>query len=346
MWSLAVSLPGPCLAPMSRPLLGFTAATAVALLLAWLWLGRTPAPTETLTLAIGSTGFALPYWIAEERGYFADEGLAVRLRPYPIGKLALAGMLRGEADLASSAETPVVFAALRGEDLRIVASYATSSEHQLIARMDRGILHIADLRGRRVGLTLGSSADYFLEVLLTDNGLTRAEVSLTDLPGAEQVAALAAGEVDALATFAPFTDLSADMLGANGKRFPAGLRYVGYANLVARPAFAAEHKEALRRLLRATERAILWLREHPDAAVASWATRSNLPADLIAASLESMRFNLGLDQGLMVLLEAQARWAIDSGLVPGATPPDFLRLIDATALSELHPGSVTLIGAP
>lgn len=43
------------------------------------------------------TLIGMPFFIAEQQGFFADEGLQVTLQRYPFGKLALEAMLRGEA---------------------------------------------------------------------------------------------------------------------------------------------------------------------------------------------------------------------------------------------------------
>ena len=52
---------------------------------------------------------------------------------------------------------------------------------------------------------------------------------------------------------------------------------------------------------------------------------------------------LALDQAFTLLLEAEARWAIDAGLVPGATLPNYLDSIDTSVLKRLRPEAVSVI---
>ncbi|AUB83989.1 ABC transporter substrate-binding protein [Candidatus Thiodictyon syntrophicum] len=316
---------------------------AVALArLAWL----TPPPPEPLVIAIADSLLGVPLRVAEQEGFFTAQGLAVTLRLYPTGKLALDALLRGQAEVATVAETPVVFAALAGEPLRVIANYASSGETSLVARADRGIAELADLKGRRVGTSPGTTAHYFLHVLLTDQGLTEADVAVVPVPAPEQAAALAAGRVDAVSTFAPYSTQCRLALGENARTFPAGLRYNGFASLVAVPDFSHRRPEVALRLLRALDRAILWMRGHDPQARALTARTLGLPEAVIAETWGRLRPNLALDQGYVILLQAQARWAIATGLAPAAALPDFPALIDPSALRRLHPESVTVIGTP
>ncbi|MGH2524338.1 MAG: ABC transporter substrate-binding protein, partial [Anaerolineales bacterium] len=92
------------------------------------WLGRTgpgqPAgPIEPVTLATDTTyaGSALVF-VAQAQGYFAGEGLGVTIQPYTAGKFALAAVLEGQANLATVADIPIMFAATNGRPVAIVAT--------------------------------------------------------------------------------------------------------------------------------------------------------------------------------------------------------------------------------
>ncbi len=328
----------------------FALAVVVALViigtLAWRnW--PPPAPAEPLTLAVAASAFSGPLWVADRRGFLADEGVQATLQRYPTGKLAMEAMLRGETEVATVAETPIMFAGLAGKPLRVIANFASSSEQSVVARADRGIRQVSDLRGRRIGVSLGTTGHYFLHVLLSDQGLTEADVTLVDLPALEQTAALAAGRVDAVSTFAPYSTQCRQALGDQALTFPAGIRYAGYASLAVAPDLTRRRPEAIARLLRATDHAIDWMRAHPQEALAIVAEESDIDAAVLQETWDSIRPNLGLDQGFIVLLNAEARWAIAAGLAPGATaPPDYLDSIEASPLARLRPEAVTLIQRP
>ncbi len=66
--------------------------------------------------------------IALAKDYFKAEGLSVRAHPFAFGKPAVESMLKGESDLALSAETPIIFATLAGEDIGIAAVLETADK--------------------------------------------------------------------------------------------------------------------------------------------------------------------------------------------------------------------------
>jgi NitT/TauT family transport system substrate-binding protein len=307
---------------------------------------RAPPPRESLTIAVARSTFGAPVWVAQGQGFFAAEGLHAVLRPYPFGKLALEAMLGGEADVATVAEAPLMFAALAGAPVRVIANYASSNEHSLVARADRGIARVADLPGRRVGFTFGTTSHYVLHVLLSDAGLSETDLTVVDLPAPQLAAALAVGRVDAVVAFPPYSSECRRALGANARILSAGSRYTGYSSLAVRPEFPRDRAEVALRLLRAMDRTIAWMREHPRESAVIAAQGSGVDPGLLQESLDTLRPNLGLDQGFVVLLRSEARWALAAGLTANAVPSDMRNVVDPSVLQRLHPESVTLLGAP
>lgn len=334
-----------------RLVLGLSTLGAAALLAAVLARMLLPGiQPESLVLAVSRSALGPPFWIAERKGYFAAEGLDLELVIHPTGKAAFAAMLAGEADVATVAETPLVFASLAGTRFQIIASFTSNTEYSLITRAAPGLDEVSDLRGRRIGVDLGTAAHYFLHVMLSDAGLSTSDIEWVPIPGREQAEALRAARVDAIAAFAPYSTQCRLALGEEALSFPAGIRYRGYGTLVTRPGFSTDRAEAVRRLLRATDHALDWMRAHPEQALLLAAEAAELDVELLRETWDAMRPNLGLDHGLVALLETEARWAIAERLVPGATSdtalPDYLDLIDPSVLAALHPESVTIIGKP
>ncbi|EGV18463.1 ABC transporter substrate-binding protein [Thiocapsa marina] len=321
-------------------------AVALAMLIAALVAWRNwspPAPAEPLTLAVAASALGAPLLVADRQGFLAAEGVQSNLLHYPTGKSALDAMLNGEAEVATVAETPIMFAGLAGKPLRVIANISSSTEHAVVARADRGIRERSDLRGRRIGVALGTTAHYFIHALLTDQGLDESAVELVDLPVREQAEALAAGRVDAVATFPPYSTECRRALGERARIFPAGIRYAGYGSLVVAPDLVERRPEVLARLLRAVDHAIGWMRANPEEARAIAAEAIGIDSTVLEETWDSSRLGLELGQGFLVLLNAEARWAIAAGLVPGAAVPNYLDLIDTSALARLRPDVVTLI---
>jgi NitT/TauT family transport system substrate-binding protein len=123
-----------------------------------------PPPPEKLTIAVINTyiGSGLVF-IAADRGYFAAEGLAVTLQPHSAGRTALDAVLENKADIATIGNLPLVFATLNQTPLSIVTTIASVSRGAgILARRDRGVSAPADLKGKTVGVTLGTDGHFVL----------------------------------------------------------------------------------------------------------------------------------------------------------------------------------------
>jgi NitT/TauT family transport system substrate-binding protein len=305
---------------------------------------RRAAPLEPITIATSTLpNFRLVY-VAQEKGYFASEGLAVTLQHHPFGKVALQALLADQADLATCAETPVVFAELQRQPLSILSSIAKSSgNNAVVALKAAGITGPGDLAGKRVGVTRGTSSDFFLDSFLLRHGVDRRGIRFVDLRPEEMAGALDRGEVDAVATWTPTTTALQEHLGARAASFYIDDFHAEYAVLVGRRGFEQRRPEVARRVLRALLKAEALFRDHPDEARQSAASA---PGDLPGALdplLPQFKFQVRLDQSLLVLMEEEARWAIRSGQVAPQPPPDFLSTIASDPLLAVKPDAVGLI---
>jgi NitT/TauT family transport system substrate-binding protein len=150
-----------------------TLVLVVLLAAGYAWMARTsPEPPaglpEPMTIA-ANTHYAGTgsIFVAQVKGYFANEGLSVTLQPYTTGKAALDAALEGRADLGTAADLPIMFAVTKGRPVSVVATIPTvEKDHGIIGRKDKGVSTVASLNGKRIGVTLGTSAHFVLDALL------------------------------------------------------------------------------------------------------------------------------------------------------------------------------------
>lgn len=315
--------------------------TILSLLTCWLLAPAAPARAAPLVLAIGDSTLFAPLQLAAQEGYFAAEGLDVRVQPCINGRRCLKHLTDGEAQVATVADTPMVFALHAGHRFDILATFGSSSrDTMLVARADRGIRTPADLAGKRIGVVRGTSAHYFANVFLLVNGVSRDKANLVFIDPNRGAEPLLRGEVDAAALYRPVGPQAAQQLGTNGQVLATLRPYTVMVNLVAQPGLS---QDTLLRLLKAVQRGITLLNGQPARAHARLATLWKQDVKDVAAQLEVYEFRLGLDQNLLSTLEAESRWAVREGLVDNPSAPDYLELMRTEPLRALDPRAMTLI---
>ncbi len=286
----------------------------------------------------------IPALIAEERGFFKDEGLDVRCQKYAAGKLALDALLRKEVDVATAAVTPIALQSLRTKDLAIVAQFVQFSAVELLTRTETHIHSPADLRGHRVGVMQGTSAQYFLDTLIADSAMAPADIIEVQIPPSESVDALAKGTVDAIAAFVPAGYYAHAALGDRAQSVPYDkVRYRESFQVVTRRDFPKVHAVAIQSVLRAMIRAIAWARDNRTDAIAIVTRRSQLDPKIVAQLWDEYRLSMGLDQTLLGSLESQARWAMSKSPDAAGKLPNYLEFIDTSALEAVDPKTVSVI---
>lgn len=297
-----------------------------------------------LTLAIADLPVFSVALVAEHQGYFAAEGLDMKVIHCVNGKRCLKHLTDGEAQYATVADTPLVLAALAGSKFQILATIAGSArDNRFLARTDRGIRTAADLKGKRIGVVQGTTAHYFADTLLLFNGIAMSEVTLVPLDGADPAGALIRGDVDAAALYNPF---GVRAQAAGGKLFVkihSPNIFNVTANLVAIPRPAGGKASDAVKLLQALKKAVDYIDKEPARAHQAVAARLRIPLQEMESMWGDYDFSLGLSQALVSALEAQTRWVIRERLVPGARMPDYLDYVDLEPLRSVDASSVSLI---
>lgn len=328
----------------------FAVVTAVALVLAFEFrrpaadLQKNPQQPFKLTVGMSWAPGNANMFIAKQMGYFSDEGLDVSLVRYPSGQLALADMLKGKPDLVIVAETPVVFAALRGERFYLLATtYESNDVSTMIARRDRGIAQPSDLAGKRLGTAFGTNGEFVQDTILAMNKVDPQSIVRVNLAPARAGDALFAGEVDVVTIWPPHSLEISKRLGESAVVFSARAIYSTTYNLVARDGLLKEHPEAPRKLLAALLRADAFARADPARAAREVAQALGLDDALVKDWVNPPALTVALNHSLVIAMEDQARWAIKRGLVEAAAVPNFLEWINADALAAIKPEAVNLI---
>jgi len=331
----------------SKPIMAVLAAMSVAAVFSVV-IGCSPKEQsmhlEKITLAVTPWPASAAVYIAQDKGYFREEGLEVILHNYISGHLALNAMLSGKEDLATAGESPISRAAVQGKPLAVVATICEIDQATLIiARKDRGVASFSDLKGKRIGLAVTSTADYFLHIYLTTNGMNPKDIRTINMAPDKAVAALLSGDIDAVSTWAPHTVVLRDRLGDNALVLSDPGLYIMTWNLVAAPDYLKSNPERIRKLLRAIVKANRFIINHPDEARVVSGQYTGTDSSFYEKEWKNYRFLTLLDQSLILNMEDQARWMIKrEGM--RARMPNFLDFIYAEGLKSVQPEDLRISG--
>ncbi len=274
--------------------------------------------------------------VAMVKGYFKEEGLDATPLMRTFGKEALQTVLDHQADFATVAETPIMFSVLKGDQIFVIANIESSnSNNAVVARRDAGIKTASDLKGKRIGYTPGTTSDFFLDSLLTANGLTRKQIQPVVLRPEQMQDAILTAKVDAVSTWNYLLTQIKQQLGANGTLFFDQEIYTETFNIAVMQEFVRNNPETVRRFLRALIKAEKFVSQNPEAVQVILAERTKIDLGLIKEVWKNFNYHVTLDQTLLITLEDETRWAMKNKLTDHM--PDYTNYIHYDSLKAVKP---------
>jgi sulfonate transport system substrate-binding protein len=198
----------------------------------------------------------------------------------------------GSADIGGVGDAPPVFAASGGENIEIVGARTTPSGDQdaLVVPKNSTIKTIAQLKGKKIAISSGSSDDYELLSVLSKNSMSAKDVTMTNLQPAPALAAFNSGAIDAWDIWPPYVQQLTAQYGARvlvvGKPYGSSYSFeVASKSALQNPA----KKAAIQDYLTTLDKAYAWSDTHQDAWGAVWGQASGLPTSItdVAAKVDA-----------------------------------------------------------
>ena len=206
--------------------------------------------------------FSLPMRIADKEGFYAANGLDFKMVQIVGGaETSLVALEEGQADVAHVATSFLITAALRGADTVAIIAEFNNPIYSLVAKP--WYKSIEELKGRRVAMAdMTGSVSLATMALFEKHGLTKDDLDINVIEGTPgRFQCLMRGDCDAAPLGQP-QDFHAvrqgfRLLGATNDAVPDFV----YTVTAARKSWAAEHKEALARYVRAMRDSFRFIRD-------------------------------------------------------------------------------------
>ncbi len=205
-----------------------------------------------------------PVVIARDKGFFAAEGLEAQVTMFTSGPTLVKGLVTDQSDVGVLGFTNAITWAAQGADLKIIGK-VQEGYHALVARNDRSIKALKDLKGKSLASqAAGSTADIVLKgVVLKSAGLTDKDVQIMYTAPSTALASLRAGRVDSAFLFEPYDSIAKASAPVTeiyevGKVWPFPCMVV-----IVPGKLVKERPDAVRKALSALKRSMEFMKEKP-----------------------------------------------------------------------------------
>jgi ABC-type nitrate/sulfonate/bicarbonate transport system substrate-binding protein len=187
---------------------------------------------QEVTFIVVNNLFSTPAFVAVENGYWAAQGLNVKVKLTASGRQVTQSLQAGEAQFGHAAlSTTTASARASGNLLKGVMPYYNAADHvakaggrAIIGRKDRGIdpANPKSLEGKKIAYLRGSTNDVYLRQWFHKHKLDISKSQLVNVPVADMPITLSQGLADAIAPWEPYNSQAVRELGANAVEVSRG----------------------------------------------------------------------------------------------------------------------------
>lgn len=248
--------------------------------------------------------------------HFASRGIAVKWIEFSSGPPMLEAMNVGSVDYGAVGDSPPVFAQAAGAAIVYAAGQPITNGQGILIPSNSSIRGIADLRGKRVGFTKGSSAHNIVVQTLEKAGLTYADITPVYLTPPDAGPAFANGSIDAWSIWDPYF--------AIGETTQNGRILVNASDItktnsfyIANRNFAKSHGQVLQEIIDVTTATAKWAESHREEVAKALSAVTNIPLDIQTVAANRSSFAVGpVTDDIITTQQGVADRFFKLGLIP------------------------------
>jgi len=279
--------------------------------------GRAQKPelTEIDAWLVRDLQMSSQFAVADKMGYFKEEGLKVNPRWYINGPELPSMWGAGNIQLATATATMVVPIAAAGQQIYNIAPQSDIAGTQQVVlgkKAQEMVRSPKDLEKLKIGMPKGASLTMAIQAMAKDSGVDFSKIQFVNLAPPDAIIALAKGDVDAVALWAPWA-LNAVKQAGGKVYFTGNKSYIPgkegrvdwlllHANVVTSGKMLKESPNTLKAVLRALAKATMTINTDRDAAVKIVAREmkieEGLAKEIMALNVYSMELTPGVYKGV------------------------------------------------
>jgi len=234
---------------------------------------------------------SLPLFVAQENGYFQEEGLKAELVKAETSNIIMESLVAEKLDLTSSVAYSTLFPVESTAPGNFVIFSGVSETDDtfanfLLVKKDSDIQTVSDLKGKRIVTRSGAAMKIYTSLVLEKFGLSLTDIELQQVAPSLLVSTFNSPEVDAIYDVEPAMTVIIE--SGNGKILEENprVKYVlnpfPVAGTVFSTKFAENNPSTAEKIIKITEKAIDYINQNPE--VAKQIMTKYIPLELDIAS--------------------------------------------------------------
>jgi sulfonate transport system substrate-binding protein len=248
--------------------------------------------------------------------HFAPQGITVKWVEFSSGPPMLEAMNVGSVDYGAVGDSPPVFAQSAGAAIVYAAGQPITNGQGILVQSNSPIRTIADLRGKRIGFTRGSSAHNIVVQTLEKAGLTYADVTPVYLTPPDAGPAFANGSIDAWSIWDPYFAIGETK--QNGRILVNACEITKTNSFyIANREFAKNNGAVLQQIIDVTTSTAKWAEAHRDEVAKSLSAVTGIALDIQTVAANRSSFAVGpITDDIVVTQQGVADRFFRLGLIP------------------------------
>ena len=224
--------------------------------------------------------------------HFTAQGIEVKWIEFSSGPPMMEAMNVGGVHYGAVGDSPPVFAQAAGAAIVYAAGQPITNGQGILVPQNSPLRSIADLKGKRVGFTKGSSAHNIVVQTLEKAGLTYADIAPVYLTPPDAGPAFANGSIDAWSIWDPYFAIGETR--QNG-RVLVNASEITKSNsfYIANRDFARNHGAVLQQIIDVTSTTAKWAEQHRDEVARSLSAVTGIPLDIQTVAANRSSFAVG-----------------------------------------------------
>lgn len=311
-----------------------------------------PESTSIKLYGVNDLQISAAMMIAENQGYFKEEGLDVECIYLANVPEIAAIMANGDAKIACANNYSTPTWVLNGAPCKVIAPTCNMGGTQcLLLREDIKIESAKDLEGLSMGMVSGSTQYVTFRNMCKELEIDPESFEIVTLQFADQLSALSQGQIDIMAVPEPWvtkaqSECNAFLLCSGTKSYIPGaegdvLWCNMYATLNANNEWAAENPNTIKHVLLAFQKATAFINDKREDAVKILAEHIGMTEEDTAKIMTENVYIYGVDDVYVDTSIALEQFMVEEKITPGGQTIPFADYHDFSILRSVTPDSYT-----